>query len=169
MLKKILLAMAIALPFFGVQAQTLKVGLVDTNAIIQAMPERTEAETKLGEASKKYEAEYQKLGEEMKRLLDDYQQMKPDELQAIKDRKTRELDDFQRKMQQFESSAQQDLAKMQQELMGPIMQKVRTAIEAVAKEGGYSLVQDNLPQLTYYYASPVVDITPDVKNKLGLK
>ena len=102
MLKKILLAVAIALPMFGASAQTVKIGLVDTNTIVQAMPETTEAQTKLADASKKYEDEYARLGEEMKRLYDELNNMKPDELQAIKDRKTREFTDQQQKVQQFE-------------------------------------------------------------------
>ncbi len=169
MLKKILLAVAIALPMFGASAQTVKIGLVDTNTIVQAMPETTEAQTKLADASKKYEDEYARLGEEMKRLYDELNNMKPDELQAIKDRKTREFTDQQQKVQQFEQQAQQDLAKMQQELMAPIFAKLKTAVEAVGREGGFSLIQDNNPQLTLYYGAPIEDITPKVKAKLGIK
>ena len=169
MLKKILLAVAIALPMFGASAQTVKIGLVDTNTIVQAMPETTEAQTKLADASKKYEDEYARLGEEMKRLYDELNNMKPDELQAIKDRKTREFTDQQQKVQQFEQQAQQDLAKMQQELMAPIFAKLKTAVEAVGREGGFSLIQDNNPQLTLYYGAPTEDITPTVKAKLGIK
>ncbi len=169
MLKKILLAVAIALPMFGASAQTVKIGLVDTNTIVQAMPETTEAQTKLADASKKYEDEYARLGEEMKRLYDELNNMKPDELQAIKDRKTREFTDQQQKVQQFEQQAQQDLAKMQQELMAPIFAKLKTAVEAVGREGGFSLIQDNNPQLTLYYGAPTEDITPKVKAKLGIK
>ncbi len=88
MLKKILLAVAIALPFFGASAQqSVKIGLVDTNSILQAMPETSDAQKKLAEASKKYEDEFARLQEELKRLYDEFQAMKPDELQAIKDRK----------------------------------------------------------------------------------
>ena len=159
MLKKILLAVAIALPMFGASAQTVKIGLVDTNTIVQAMPETTEAQTKLADASKKYEDEYARLGEEMKRLYDELNNMKPDEPQAIKDRKTREFTDQQQK----------DLAKMQQELMAPIFAKLKTAVEAVGREGGFSLIQDNNPQLTLYYGAPTEDITPKVKAKLGIK
>lgn len=72
-------------------------------------------------------------------------------------------------MAQFEQNAMQDLNKMNQELMAPIVQKIRSAIESVGKEGSYSLIQDKSPQLTIYFASPVVDITPEVKAKLGLK
>ena len=38
MLKKILLAVAVAIPMFA-SAQTVKIGIVDTNAVFQAMPE----------------------------------------------------------------------------------------------------------------------------------
>lgn len=170
MLKKILLAVALMLPMFGASAQTtLKIGLVDTNAVIQALPDTEAAQKKVADASKKYEDEYAKLGEEMKRLYDELNNMKPDELQAIKDRKTREFQDYQMKVQTFEQNAQQDLARMQQELLAPIFQKIKDAVESVGKEGGFSLIQDYNPQQTFYYAAPVVDITPLVKTKLGVK
>lgn len=170
MIKKILLAVALALPMFGASAQsTLKLGLVDTNAIIQAMPETTEAQTKLQEAGKKYDEEYNRLGEEMKRLYDEINNMKEDVLPAIRERKIRDFQDYQSKVQAFEQNAQQDLAKMQQELLAPIQLKVKSAIESVGQEGKFSLVQDYNPQLTFYFAEPVIDITPMVKAKLGIQ
>ncbi len=170
MLKKIVLAIALVIPFVGAQAQqALKIGLVDTNVIVQAMPETTQAQTKLQEAGQKYQAEFTKLQEEYKRLVDDYQAMKPDELQAIKERKTRAIDECQQKIANFQDSAQQDLARMNQELMAPIFQKIKSAVETVGKEGGFSLIQENSPQLTFYHAAPVVDVTTQVKAKLGLK
>lgn len=170
MIKKILLAVALLLPVFGASAQsTLKIGLVDTSAILQIMPETKEAQTKLADASKKYEDEYAKLGEEMKRMYDELNNMKPDELQAIKERKTREFQDYQVKVQNFEQSAQQDLSRMQQELMAPIVQKIRDAVESVGKENGYSMIQNYEQGLTLYYAAPVTDITPQVKAKLGVQ
>lgn len=169
MIKKILLAAAILLPARFASAQTVKIGLVDTNAVIAAMPETTAAQTKLAESTKKYEDEYAKLGEEMKRMYDELNNMKSDELQAIKDRKTREFTDYQQKMQTFEQTAAQDLQKMQQELMAPIVQKVQQAITSVGQEGGYSLIQDANPQIVLFHASPVVDVTADVKAKLGIK
>ncbi|MBD5172065.1 MAG: OmpH family outer membrane protein [Bacteroidales bacterium] len=170
MLKKILLAVALALPMFAASAQqTAKIGLVDTSSIIPAMPEYNEAQKKVAEQSKKYEDEYARLNEEMKRLMDEFQNMKDDELQAIRDRKTRELQDYNQKMQTFEQNAMQDLQKMQQELLSPIFAKIKTAVEAVGAEGGYSLIQDYNPQLTLYFAAPTVDITSAVKSKLGIK
>lgn len=168
MIKKILLAVALAIPMLA-SAQTLKIGVVDTNAIIAAMPETTAAQTTLQDVQKKYEADYNKLGEEMKRLYDEVTNMKEDELPAIRDRKTRELQDQQQKIQLFEQQISQDLQKKQEELFTPIIQKVRTAVESVGRENSFSLIQDYNNQLTLYIANPVEDITPLVKAKLGLK
>ena len=51
MLKKLLLAVAVALPMFA-SAQTVKIGIVDTNAVMTAMPETTAAQTKMQEIQK---------------------------------------------------------------------------------------------------------------------
>lgn len=168
MFKKLLLAAALALPMLA-SAQTVKLGLVDTNAIIGLMPETAEAQKKINEVSKRLDTEYNSLGEEMKRKLDEYQNMKEDEPAAIKERKTRELSEYQQKIQNFEKQAMNDLQKLQQDLMAPILKKVNDAIQAVGMEGGYTMVQDKNPQIVLYFSSPAVDITNDVKNKLGIK
>ncbi len=168
MIKKVLLAIALICPML-LSAQTLKIGLVDFGSILEAMPETTAARNQLKEVSDKYDAEYKKLGEEFNRQVTEFQNMSENELPAIKERKTREINDYQQKIQQFEQTAMQDLQKMQNDLMGPIQQKIAQAIESVGREGNYSLVQMYDPQLTLYYAAPVEDVTPAVKAKLGVK
>lgn len=168
MLKKILLAVAVALPMFA-SAQTLKVGIVDTGAVFQAMPETAAAQTKLQENQKKYQEEFTRLEDEYKRMVEELNKMKDDELPAIKERKTREISDYQQKIQSFMQSADQDMAQQQQTLTAPILTKIKEAIESVAKENAFSLVQAYSPDQILYQAAPVVDITPMVKSKLGLK
>ncbi len=168
MIKKVLLAIALICPML-LSAQTLKIGLVDFGSVLQAMPETTAAQNQIKEVSDKYQAEYQKLGEEMNRLMEEYQKMAENELPAIKERKTRELSDYQQKIQAFEQNAMNDINKMQNDLMGPIQQKISQAVESVGREGNFSLIQIYDPQLVLYRAEPVEDITPLVKAKLGVK
>lgn len=168
MIKKVILAIALICPML-LSAQTLKIGLVDFDAILAAMPETTAAQNQIKEVSEKYEAEYKKLGEEMNRLVTEYQNMPETELPAIKERKTRELSDYQQKIAQFEQTAGQDLQKMQMDLMAPITQKINQAVESIGREGNYSLIQLYTPQITLYRADPVEDITPAVKAKLGIQ
>ena len=167
MLKKILLAMAVALPMFASAQSTVKIGVVDTNVLIQAMPEATAAQTKLADTSKKYEDAYGKLIEEYKRLAEEFQNMKEDVLPAIRENKARDLADKQNKIQQFEQQAQEDLGKQQQELMAPIMQKVKNAIEAVGAEGKFTVISEKPAFI--YMGEGAVDSTNDVKNRLGIK
>lgn len=165
MVKKILLAIALAVPMM-ISAQTLKIGLVDSNAIMQAHPDTKAAMTKMEEASKKYDEEGQKLQAEFQRMYEEFQKTADTELPAIKERKMRELQEYQNKMQTFAQSADQDLQRMQNDLLQPIQKKVKDAMDAVGKEGGYSLIQESAS--AYYYAAPVEDITAKVKAKLGI-
>lgn len=167
MIKKILLIAAVLLPMFA-SAQTVKIGLVDVQSILTLMPETTQAQNQINEVSKKYDDEYAKLNEEMKRMYDQLNEMKADEPAAIRDRKTREFADYQQKIQQFEQQAMQDLQKMQADLMTPIITKIRGAVETVGREGNYTLIEIKDPQAILYYQDPCVDITNDVKTKLGL-
>lgn len=167
MIKKILLIAALVIPMFA-SAQTLKIGLVNPEDVIQKMPEYTEAQNKFVETSKRYEDEFGKLQEELKRRYDDIQAMPDNELEAIKERKLREFQEYQVKVQQFQQTAEQELAKVQQELMAPIEKKVQDAIRSVGQEGGFSLIEANVAGIVLYYADPVIDITNDVKAKLGV-
>ncbi|MCI5627884.1 MAG: OmpH family outer membrane protein [Porphyromonadaceae bacterium] len=167
MIKKLLIALAVFFPMLA-SAQTVKIGLVNFNTILAGHPDTQAAQTKLQDAQKKYDAEYQKLGQEFQRMFEEYQKGTND-LPAIKQRKEQELQDYQNKIQQFEQSAAQDLQKMQADLMQPIIAKVQQAIESVGKEGGYTLIQNLDPQIVFYHAAPAVDITNDVKAKLGMK
>lgn len=167
MIKKILLAVALMLPML-VSAQTLKIGVVSSQEVLILMPAFKTAQTEIQTISKKYETEFQKLETEMKKLIDEFQAMPETELPAIKEKKARDIQDLQQKAQLFEQQANQDLQKKQDELLQPIFAQLKGAVESVAKEGNFSLVQEYNPQLTYYIASPVVDITPLVKAKLGL-
>ncbi len=166
MIKRLLLAVALALPVLA-SAQSIKLGLVNTQEVLVALPESKAAETKLADISKRYEAEYAKLGEEMKRKLDEYQALKADEPAAIKEQKMKDLQEYQNKIQQFEQMAQKDLQTQQETLMSPIISKVRNAIESVGKEGGFTLIQEKAAVL--YFGAPAEDITPLVRQKLGLK
>ena len=167
MIKKILLIAALVLPMCAF-AQDLKIGIVSLDEVIEKLPEYQDAQTKFVETSKKYEDEFGKLQEELKRRYDEINNMSEDELDAIKERKIREFQEYQAKVQQFQQTADQELVKVQQELMAPIEKKVRDAIESVGKDGGYSLIEQKVNQIILYYASPVEDITNQVKAKLGV-
>lgn len=168
MFKKILLALAVVLPM---TAAAQKFGTVRIDEVVSAMPETTEMQTTLSEASKKYETEFQKLQEEVDRLYTEFQNMQNDTNtpDAIKERRMQEIQDKSNKMQQFYQTANQDLQRQREQLMAPILSKVNDAIKAVGQEGSYTFIFSEEPALLLYQGTDVVDLTAPVKTKLGLK
>ena len=164
MLKKILLAVVMALPF---SALAQKFGVVDFDAVLQAMPETAAMQTQLTETSKKYEDELAKLTEEFQKLYTEFQTLQADANtpESIKERRMQEIQERHAKIEQFSNTAQQDLQRLQQ----TIVQKVQDAVKAVGAEGAYTMVFPNAPDLLLYTGTGVEDITQQVRAKLGLK
>lgn len=168
MIKKILLALAVALPLCA-SAQTSKFGVVDPESIIPGMAEYADAQNQLTEASKTYESEYAKIQEEFKAKYEEFQKVMSDSTtpQTIKDRRAQEIQELNQKAEQFAQTAQQELARKQQQLMAPVQEKLINAIKAVGTEGGFTMI---LPLGTAAFTSnDVIDVTPLVKTKLGVK
>lgn len=166
MIKKLVLAVLVALPM-SVAAQ--KFGVVSAEEIFAAMPEAAEIQTKLGEASKQYEDEYAKLQEEMNKKVAEYQTMVEDANtpQSIKDRRLQEMQDMDKKAQQFIQTAQQDLQRQQAQLMQPVQEKLLNTIKSVG--AAQNLVMVFPAEVPVYVSAEVVDITPLVKAELGIK
>ena len=167
MFKKIVFALLLALPM-SLFAQ--KFGVVDIEAVLSAMPETKAMQTQLTDTSKKYEEEFQKLQEEVNKLYADFQNIQNDTEtpQSIKERRMQEIQDKAAKVDQFRNTAQQDLARLSEQLSAPIQQKMTDAIKAVGQEGGYTFVFPNEQSLILYQGADVVNITADVKAKLGI-
>ena len=168
MIKKLLLAVLVALPF---SAFAQKFGVVDLENVFQAMPETATAQTQLTDASKKYEDEFAKLREEVDKLFAEYQNLQKDPAtpDAIKERRLNELQERDQKVQQFRNTASQDLARLQEQLMAPIQQKIADAVKTVGQEGNFTFIFPNEQGLLLYTGSDVTDVTPLVKLKLGIK
>ncbi len=168
MIKKILLAALVAIPMCAA-AQAPKFGVVSVETIFEAMPERTNAQEQLEKASKQYEDEYKKLNDDLDKKYAEFQNLDKDETtpESIKERRIQEMQEMQTKIQQFRTTAQQDLQRQQEQLMAPIQEKITTAIKAIGTENGYTMI---LPDgVAAYMGSNVEDVTQMVKAKLGLQ
>lgn len=144
-----------------------KFGVIDTETLMQNLPEMKEVQTQFEAASKKYEDEFQNLQGEFQKKYTEFQNMEETTPQTIKDRRIQELQELDQKIQQFRQTASQDLQRQQEQLLAPIQQKVRTAIQSVGAEGSFTMIFENMIPL--YVGSDVIDVTPLVKTKLGVK
>ncbi len=154
----------IALPAMGF-AQ--KFGVINTESLIEGLPEMTEVKSQLDTSTKKYEEEFKNLQTEMEKKYGEFQKMDENTPQTIKDRRVQEIQELDQKIQQFRQTATQDLQRQQEQLMAPIRQKVMTAIQSVGAEGAFTMIFENM--IPVYTGKDVVDVTPLVKTKLGVK
>ncbi|MDE5982858.1 MAG: OmpH family outer membrane protein, partial [Duncaniella sp.] len=128
MIKRLLLAIMIALPM-SVFAQ--KFGVINTQALMETMPEMKTVQEQMEASAKKYQAEFDKLQEEFKKKYDEFQALEESTPQTIKDRRMQEMQELDAKIQQFSETALQYQQRQQQQLMDPIQQKVMKAIQSV--------------------------------------
>ncbi len=164
MIKKLLIAIFIALPM-SVFAQ--KFAIINTQQLMESMPEIKSVNEQMEAASKKYEDEFSKLQEEFQKKFEEFQSLDENTPQTIKDRRMQEMQELDAKVQQFRQTATQDLQRQQQQLMAPIQESVMKAIQGVGAEGHYTFVFENMVPL--YVGSDVTDITDTVKARLGVK
>ena len=152
-----------------VSAQTLKIAHVNTNEIMNDMPERTKAEKDL-------ENYYNELQEQLKTMYGEYQN-KFQDYQAnaetmsnlVKQSKEKELVDLESRITAFQANAESEFDAKRAELLQPLLEKIQNAINSVGKEKGYTYVIDLATGAAVYVGTDAVDITKDVKNKLGIK
>ncbi|MDE6496118.1 MAG: OmpH family outer membrane protein [Duncaniella sp.] len=164
MIKRLLLAIMIALPM-SVFAQ--KFGVINTQALMETMPEMKTVQEQMEASAKKYQAEFDKLKEEFDKKFTEFQALEESTPQTIKDRRMQEMQELDAKIQQFRETALQDQQRQQQQLMAPIQEKVMKAIQSVGDEGGFTFIFENM--MPVYTGKDVTDITESVKTRLGVK
>lgn len=150
-----------------VQAQTLKFAHIDSQALIQAMPETTAAQKTLEETAKGLEDQLTTMQKEFQTKLAEYTQKGDSLSDIVRQAKEEDLHNLQQRIQTFNQNAQQKLQQKQSELMQPVFAKANENIEAVAKEQGVIYVFD--ANAVLYKSNDSIDLLPLVKKKLGIQ
>ena len=160
-MKRIIIALAALLSCIGpLRAQ--KVGYVNTDEILNAIPAYVSAQNQLNTLSDKYKAtieeEYGKIETLYKNYQDNRTSMSASQRQAAENEiisKERVVQEKQR----IYFGEDGIMAKRADELLSPIRQRVDKAIEEVAAMGGYDLVLDLAAIQGIVYKNEKHDIT----------
>ncbi len=150
-----------------VNAQTLKFAHIDSQALIEAMPEAKAAQASIEKEAKGLEDQMGALQKEYQTKLADLSDNQDSLTEMVYQSKVEDLQGLQQRIQNFNSSAQQRLQQKQGELMQPIFAKANEMIGVVAKEQGVIYVFDTNAVL--YKSTASMDLLPLVKAKLGIQ
>lgn len=171
MLKKIAIAVALFIIPLGAMAQ--KLGHVNSEEIMAQMPEYQTAQSELEALQKQYQEEYTRSGEEYTKKVQEYQEQADSLPQNIAERRVKELQDMQQRLNDFQQEASNAINQAIQDKLGPIRTKITNAIKAIGDSEGYTYIIDEaanaqLPVIAYF-GSGSTDLTAKVKNQLGIQ
>jgi len=154
---------------FNANAQSkIKLAHVNSTELMKVMPGVDTAQKAIQDFAKQLEEEQKAMYAEFEKKYADFQRDQPILPKSTQDVKMKELQDLQDRIKMFEENAQIDLQEKQEDLLKPIIDRAKKAIEEVAKENGYNYVFDSgIGVLLYSDESD--DILNLVKKKLGIK
>ena len=168
-MKKFILCAICAICGMTTASAQAKFGHVNTQEIIQAMPEYTKAKTEIDALQQQYEADLKSMNDELQKKGEAFDKEQATLPENIKQRRQQELQDMYTKIQQSYQDNQQALAKASQEKMQAITTKVLDAIKSVGQTGGYVYIMEMGAGIPYISTTLSTDVTAQVKQKLGLK
>ena len=141
-----------------------KFGTVNTQTIMQSLPELSKVNGELEATAKQYENELKSMQEELQRQSEAYEKAKSTMNATTQQQKEQELQGLYQKIQQTYQDNQQALQKAQQEKMQPVLNKVRNAIQNVGNTGGYTYIFEE--GAAVYTGTNVEDVTSKVQSEL---
>lgn len=169
MKKVIKLTLAVALMMSGTSLFAQKFGRINTQEIIMQMPETKEMQTNMEAFGKDLEDNMEAITVEFNTKLQDYQKNVNTLSDAVRQLKEKELNELRNRSQEFEQSAQLEMRKKQDELLAPIIDKAKKAIDKVSAAGAYTAVFDiSTGSLAYFDEATLMDLAPAVKKELGI-
>jgi outer membrane protein len=154
---------------FVSQAQNpVKIGHIDFNTLLAAMPGIDSVKIKLQTYQKTLTDQMDAMKAEFESKYLDYQSQASSMSDLIKQTKEKELSDLQGRIDAFQQKAQQDLQAKQQELVAPFIEKAKAAIKDVAKENKFTYILNAIEDVVIY-KDETDDVMPLVKKKLGIQ
>ena len=167
-MKKVIMMLMLLGSAMSMSAQ--KFALIDMDYILKSIPAYERANEQLSQVSKKWQAEVEALQMEAQTLYKNYQnsvvflsqEQKKAQQDAIveKEKQAAEL-----KKKYF--GPEGELFKKRASLMNPIQEEIYNAVQEVSDMRGYQLVLDRASDSGIIFASPKIDISEEVLQRLG--
>ncbi len=163
-MKKLIVAGVMALGFLSAAAQT-KIGYVNTEEVMGAMPETAKANKELQEYQESLAKQYEDLEKDANEKIAQFGKDSATLTASMKEIKREELIKLVQRVQNFNNEAQEKAKQAAQQKFAPIQQKALDAIKSAAKKNGYTYVLDIASIIV---APPADDILGLVKKELGI-
>jgi outer membrane protein len=143
-----------------------KIGYISTQELVSIMPETAKADSNLQQYRTALIQNAQEKQSSLESAIEKFNKDSATMSISVKDVKRGELQKMLNDLQAEDQRIQQQLQQRQQELIAPINRKAFDAVQAVAKENGYSYIFEKDALLV---APPGDDVLQLVAKKLNIK
>lgn len=155
---------------FVIAANAQRFGYVDTEYILESIPEYQKKQQELNEISVQWQQEIEAMYTEIDRMYKDFQAeqiLLTDDMKRKREEQIIEKEKEAKEKQKQRFGFQGDLFRRRQEFTKPIQDKVYAAIKEIADARGYAVIFDKAGTLTMLYTSEKYDLSEDVLDELG--
>jgi len=162
----LLVILAVLLAAVWAGAADLKIGVVDGMDVISKSADGKRVQDSIKRKSEELGKPFASKRQELQRQMEEFQKQASVMKEDARKRKAEELE---KKMKDFEkqgADAEKQLSQYQEKELGPLLQKLESAVKTVAQDSKLDLVLDKR-QSGLLYMSPAVDITEKVRGKFG--
>jgi outer membrane protein len=152
----------------GAQQADLKIGYVDSEAIIQKAPGYTEANEEFNRTAQAWRDSLETRRTRLQGMFEEYKQQEVILSPEKKTERQQEILQLENEIQQYFQSKfgpEGEASQKQASLMQPIIERVNQAIDETRRDGGYSLIFD-LNDGALVAGDPSLNITDEVIQKL---
>ena len=159
MKRAIKLTLAVALMMSATSLFAQKFGRINTQEIIMNMSETKEMQTNLESFAKELQDQVESINVEFNNKRQEFQKNYNTYSESVRQLKEKELYELQQRLEDYSQVAQQDYQKRQNELLAPIVEKARAAIDKVAKANGFMAVFDiSTGAIAYFDEATLTDL-----------
>ena len=152
----------------GAFAQTpTKLGHIDRQQLLLTLPERKDAELKMQKFAEELDKRLRAMGAEYERTVTEARSRAETMTNTEREVAMRDIQQLEQRIQEAQEKAQEDIAKQEEELLRPMVERTNQAIRAVANENGFTYIFDVSTGFVLFFDKGE-DIMPLVKTKLGI-
>lgn len=168
-MKKVISILAIIL-FCAFTTNAQKIGYVDTDYILNSIPEYKAAQTEIDKLSVDWQKEIEAKYIEIDKLYKAYQAdaiLLTDDMKKKRENEIINKEKEVKELQKQRFGVDGELFKKRQELVKPLQDKIYSAVKAVAEKSGLAIILDKAGQVAILYANTKYDKSDDVLTYLG--
>lgn len=148
------------------QAQKpVKIAHINSNELIESLPQIDSIKKQLEGIGNEYQRMLDAVSKELQQKQE-YWDSNPTTDQTILEIRGKEYQGLVTRYQSIQQEAQQVLSNKENELMEPVISKLKSVVQEVAKEKGYTYVFDSTEGGGLIYGDPAHDLIEAVRERL---